>query len=272
MRRSAESGGDFGYFDALTKGLELSLRAAVPNRVNVFHITVHPGEFSGGPRAEQPFAVIETWLSEVIDPLVKASKVRWATFSEMSDAYKEWERNNADAPPRVARDASRPETPESESERAHITFVINVHDFGRVDKSADTILRLVELFAKYKVKGDFYLTAPVVEAYAGTRPEVIKRLRDTGMTISYHFRPPHRGIPAIHRACRAICRRGRPIDAPGNQKEETPGETGILNFWTSAQLGAFALGGCQFEPLPRASRCGMINQIIDYSVASVFEG
>jgi len=31
----------------------------------------------------------------------------------------------------------------------------------------------------------------VVEAWARSRPEVIERLRASGMTISYHFRPPH---------------------------------------------------------------------------------
>lgn len=92
MRRTAELGGDWGYFDFLTEGLELSLRAARSDRVNVFHYTVHAGEFRGD--AGPPFAVIEAWLRKVLDPLVKAGKVRWATFSQMADEYTKWERAN----------------------------------------------------------------------------------------------------------------------------------------------------------------------------------
>jgi hypothetical protein len=41
------------------------------------------------------------------------------------------------------------------------------------------------------VRGDFYLTAPVVESYIRERPDVIERLKNSQMTISYHVRPPH---------------------------------------------------------------------------------
>lgn len=74
--------------------------------------------------------------------------------------------------------------------RAHITFAINVHDFVNVDESADTVLRLIDLFEKYGVRGDFYLTGPQVWAYLEAHPEVIERLVESGMTISYHVRPP----------------------------------------------------------------------------------
>lgn len=73
----------------------------------------------------------------------------------------------------------------------YMTFVINVHDTVHVDESADTILRLIGIYEKYGVRGDFYLTAPMVSLYAERRPEVIERLRDSNMTISYHVRPPH---------------------------------------------------------------------------------
>lgn len=73
----------------------------------------------------------------------------------------------------------------------YMTFAINVHDTVHVDESADTILRLIGIFEKYGVRGDFYLTAPMVSLYAERRPEVIERLRDSNMTISYHVRPPH---------------------------------------------------------------------------------
>ncbi len=74
---------------------------------------------------------------------------------------------------------------------AYITFCINVHDFFHVDESADILLRLVDLFERHGVRGDFYLTSPMVHCYGETRPDVIARLRDSDMTISYHVRPPH---------------------------------------------------------------------------------
>ena len=72
-----------------------------------------------------------------------------------------------------------------------MTFVVNVHDWTRPAESGDTLLRLIDLYEKHKVRGDFYLTAPVVEAYAKQRPDVVRRLRESDMTVSYHFRPPH---------------------------------------------------------------------------------
>ncbi len=74
---------------------------------------------------------------------------------------------------------------------AYITFAINTHDWTRVSESADTLLRFIALFEKYGVRGDFYLTAPTVEAYVKQRPDVIERLKNSHMTISYHIRPPH---------------------------------------------------------------------------------
>ncbi len=74
---------------------------------------------------------------------------------------------------------------------AYITFVINTHDIVHPGESADTLLRLINLFETYNVRGDFYLTAPLVQLYAEGRPDVINRLQDSSMTISYHMRPPH---------------------------------------------------------------------------------
>ncbi len=205
MRRAA--GGDYPYFDALTRGLELSLRAARPDRVNVFHITVHAGEFRGGLDTPRPFGVIDDWLGQVVDPLVKVGKVRWATFSEMADAFQAWEKANPSVPPRAATaDAatSAGTAGNAQTPRGYITFVVNTHDWVRVDNSADTILRVIEIFTKHRVRGDFYLTAPVVEAYVRSRPEVIDRLRATGMTINYHFRPPHPAYPGFDQAIRNL--------------------------------------------------------------------
>lgn len=85
MRRSDNAGGDEAYFEYLKQSLYASLKAAQPGKVNVFHFTVHPGEFRGDP--QHPFDVIEKFLAEVVDPLVASGDLQWATFSEMADAY-----------------------------------------------------------------------------------------------------------------------------------------------------------------------------------------
>ncbi|MBI3952209.1 MAG: alpha/beta hydrolase [Acidobacteria bacterium] len=103
-RRSGEFGGDEGYFNFLKGEFQRSLNAARPDRVNVCHFTVHAGEFRGN--ANQPFAVIDQWLTEMIDPLVKTGRVRWATFSEMADAFKAWEEANPGVDPRGSNAAS----------------------------------------------------------------------------------------------------------------------------------------------------------------------
>ncbi|MBI5393955.1 MAG: hypothetical protein HZA91_01525, partial [Verrucomicrobia bacterium] len=94
MRRSEFAGSEGKYFDFLADSLRASLKAARSDRINVFHITVHAGEFRGGPDAEKPFAVIDRWLTDAVDPLVKAGKVKWATFPEMADAFRTWEKKN----------------------------------------------------------------------------------------------------------------------------------------------------------------------------------
>jgi hypothetical protein len=75
--------------------------------------------------------------------------------------------------------------------RGYISFIINVHDWTHPGESADTILRLVDLFEKYGVRGDFYFTAEVTRQYMERRPDVIARLKNSNMTVSYHVRPPH---------------------------------------------------------------------------------
>lgn len=72
-----------------------------------------------------------------------------------------------------------------------ITFGINIHDVNHVGDSADTLLKLIDIFTRAGVKGDFYLTGPMVELYKAERPDVIRRLQTSGMAISYHVRPPH---------------------------------------------------------------------------------
>jgi len=191
-RRAA--GGDYAYFDSVTEALERSLRAARPDRVNVFHVTFHTGEFRGQPG--RPFDVIEQWLTKVVAPLARSRKVRWATYSQMAAAYEAWEREHPGVDPRSATAASpaaaSPAVPSrGASPAGYLTFAVNVHDWRNVGDSADTVIRAAQLFKKYGVHGDFYLTAPMVAAYAKQRPDAIATLKSTGMTISYHVRAPH---------------------------------------------------------------------------------
>lgn len=97
-RRSENSGGDEAYFAYLKDCLYASLAAADPNKVNVFHFTVHAGEFRG--EAKDPFGVIERFLTEAVDPLIASGQVRWATFSEMADAFAAWEQANPGVNPK----------------------------------------------------------------------------------------------------------------------------------------------------------------------------
>jgi hypothetical protein len=98
MRRSDEAGGDEAYFEYLKESLYASLAAAEAGKVNVFHFTVHAGEFRGDP--QHPFEVIEKFLTEVVDPLVASGQVQWATLSEMADAYIAWEAANPGVAPK----------------------------------------------------------------------------------------------------------------------------------------------------------------------------
>ena len=97
-RRSEDTGGDEAYFEYLKESLYASLEAAEAGKVNVFHFTVHPGEFRGDP--QHPYDVIEKFLTEVVDPLVASGQVQWATFSEMADAFTAWEAANPGVAPR----------------------------------------------------------------------------------------------------------------------------------------------------------------------------
>lgn len=76
-------------------------------------------------------------------------------------------------------------------ETGYISFIINVHDWTHPDESADILLQLVDLFERYNVRGDFYFTAEITRELAENHPEVIERLKNSDMTISYHVRPPH---------------------------------------------------------------------------------
>lgn len=191
MRRSEQADGDVAYFEYLKARLLASLEAAQPGKVNVFHFTIHPGEFRGDP--QHPFAVIENFLAEVVDPLVASGKVQWATLGEMAEAYRAWEQAHPgqDMRAEAALPAVSAPATQSLSEAGYITFAVNVHDWTHPDESGALLLKLVDLFEKYGVRGDFYFTPEITRALAENVPEVIERFRNSDMTISYHVRPPH---------------------------------------------------------------------------------
>ena len=188
-RRAA--GGDYAYFDSVTEALERTLRGARADRVNVFHVTFHTAEFRGQPG--RPFDVIDQWLTKVVTPLVRARKVKWGTYSQMATAYEAWEKSHPGVEPRSATAPAPAPAPSAAAAptKGYFTFAVNVHDWRNVGDSADTVIRTAKLFTKYGVRGDFYLTAPMVSAYVKQRPDAIATLKSTGMTISYHVRAPH---------------------------------------------------------------------------------
>ncbi len=255
--KARKQGSDADYLNFLTDGLERSLRAARKDRVNVFHITVHPGELRGSPRAQ--FQALEAWLTKALDPLVAAGKVRWATFSQMADAYTAWERAHPGVDPRgsagtsavaAPQPAPAPKEPpvtaappaqktgQTLSAPGYITFAVNVHDWCRPRESADTLKRLAEIFVRHGVKGDFYLTGPMAAVYRAQCPDVIRTLKESGMTISYHFRPPH---PAYTGFSDRLAR----LDGAQLEAALREAETGELDLATGAihpeRKGGYAL-------------------------------
>lgn len=88
-------------------------------------------------------------------------------------------------------DTPTPDTVTLDTETPYISFIINVHDWTHPTESADILLKLVDLFEKYGVRGDFYFTAEITRELAEKRPDIIERFKNSNMTISYHIRPPH---------------------------------------------------------------------------------
>ena len=91
---------DEEYFNFLGQSLQMSAAAARPDRVNVFHFTVHPGEFA--------LDLIDRFLTENVDPLVAQGQVQWATFSQMADAFSAWEQAHPGVDPRSSQAAAAP--------------------------------------------------------------------------------------------------------------------------------------------------------------------
>lgn len=79
----------------------------------------------------------------------------------------------------------------------YVTFAVYVSDFVNHGQSAETVLALIDLFEQHNLKGEFYLTGPMLHIYTQEHGQVIDRLRESGMTISYHVQPPHPLVPGF---------------------------------------------------------------------------
>jgi hypothetical protein len=80
-------------FDYVTRALRASLEVASSNKVNTFYITFHPGDFLALDDDEGEYAIWDAWFAEIIDPLVEAGLLKWATIEEMAKAFEVWEAN-----------------------------------------------------------------------------------------------------------------------------------------------------------------------------------
>jgi len=193
MKRSLRGQGDAALLDAYSAAFEQSLAACDHGGVRTLHLTVHPNELT---RGSEPYEELDRWLETFIDPLVASGDLQWATYSEMADAYRSWggdaktdgregcslERTVEAEAPSVALDANN---------KPNITFVINTHDWKRHEDSAEILTRLIDLFEQHGVRGDFYVTAPMVQLWAEKYPALLEKFRDSDQGISYHRRPPH---------------------------------------------------------------------------------
>lgn len=179
--------GELAYFDELTLSLNNSLKNASKNRINVFRLTIHPGEFQATGQ-DHNFPVLELWLDKVIKPLIDQNLIEWTSYSKIIGDYKLWEKANPNTNPREQSETQNPVN----NKQAYISLPINIHDFRHPKESAELLNKLIDLYEKYNVKGDFYLTAPSLKAYEQHTPQFIEKLKNSKyIDISYHVRPPH---------------------------------------------------------------------------------
>ncbi len=72
-----------------------------------------------------------------------------------------------------------------------VTFIINTHEWYYIEEGSQTITRLLDLFEERNLRAEFYMTAPTFKAYEDKYPEVLERMQDLDMSISFHLREPH---------------------------------------------------------------------------------
>lgn len=93
------------------------------------------------------------------------------------------------AEPELAPAAAPPNAQTAGARRGTMTFVINVHEWGHLASSAAVLTDLCQLYDRYGVKGDFYLTGPMAIRLAAEFPSTVAAMAKHG--ISYHVRAPH---------------------------------------------------------------------------------
>jgi len=85
----------------------------------------------------------------------------------------------------------RPASERTGSKTHWITFAVNCHDWVNPKLSAEAVAFVMDTLEAHGARGEFYLTAPLVEAWLQSAPEIVSRLRDGRHTVSYHTRAPH---------------------------------------------------------------------------------
>ncbi len=102
-------------------------------------------------------------------------------------------------------------TPTEEIEPlGYVTFAVYLSDIVHHNESAETVLALIDLFEQYDLHGEFYLSGPMTYVYSQEHGEVIERLREADMGISYHVQPPHPLVPGFQGPLT-----GLPVDETG---------------------------------------------------------
>lgn len=75
---------------SITHALYKSLEVSVDEKINVFQVSFDSAAFAQAEDDEAEFEALETWLTEVIDPLVSVRFLRPSTVSEAATAYTTW--------------------------------------------------------------------------------------------------------------------------------------------------------------------------------------
>lgn len=65
--------------------------ASSPSKTNTFYVTFYPDDFLEPDDDEDNFAVWDAWFTQIVDPLVAAGRLQWATITEMSKTFEAWE-------------------------------------------------------------------------------------------------------------------------------------------------------------------------------------
>lgn len=80
---------------------------------------------------------------------------------------------------------------EPEEPTIYVQFVMNTHDWVMLDRSIETINRVIDIHEQYNVPIDIYLTDSVVQGYMEHDPSLIERLATSEVVaVNYHARPP----------------------------------------------------------------------------------